>query len=330
MKNHRTAIGGRLGRWGFTLVELLVVIAIIGVLIALLLPAVQQAREAARRMQCTNQMKQLGLALHNYHDTHLAFPPAVINPGCVGGDSSPFPATMKDNVRNITGHLLILPFLEQGALHSKLDFRYPMGLAAHGDVSDPSATDAAGNMAALQGTRLDFFACPSDPFDVVGDDDSTSGYYYNKDYYRTSYGFISSDWSDHGDNAKLLWGSTANNASQRPAFGINGSAKMGDITDGMSNTVIMAESRMEKADDRWGPFWGAWTNTYWLKMGEGINVPDTPPSPLQYARAPGSHHPGGCNALFGDGSIHFLKETTPLATLKYLVRIADDQVLSEY
>ncbi|PQO35345.1 prepilin-type cleavage/methylation domain-containing protein, partial [Blastopirellula marina] len=120
---------------GFTLVELLVVIAIIGVLIALLLPAVQQAREAARRMQCTNYMKQIGLALHNYHDTHRVLPPATINPGCNGCNSVVSPDTVSMNVRNITMHLMILPFIEQGPLHDKIDFTQPVGLAAHQSVT---------------------------------------------------------------------------------------------------------------------------------------------------------------------------------------------------
>ncbi|GAA4420629.1 DUF1559 domain-containing protein [Bremerella cremea] len=314
---------------GFTLVELLVVIAIIGVLIALLLPAVQQAREAARRMQCTNHLKQFGLALHNYHDVHLAFPPAVINPGCLGGGSSPFPSNMKDNVRDITGHLLILPFLEQGNLHDRLDFRKPMGLAAHSDTTTPTAADAAANMAALQGTRIDMFACPSDPFDRPGASTS-SNYYYSQNYYRTSYSFMNSDWSDHGDNARLLWNAPNNTSERRPVFGINSSGKFRDVTDGLSNSVIVGESRMEKYDHDWGPFWGTWTNTFWLRMSEGINKPYTPPDPRPYARAPGSHHPGGCNALFGDGSIHFLSETTDQNTLLYLARIADGKVISDY
>lgn len=97
-------------RRGFTLIELLVVIAIIAVLIALLLPAVQQAREAARRTQCKNNLKQIGLALHNYHDVHKTFVPATIYMGY--GDTAPWPYNL-----NHTGWLMLLPFLEQGNLH---------------------------------------------------------------------------------------------------------------------------------------------------------------------------------------------------------------------
>jgi len=123
----------QLNRWkrGFTLVELLVVIAIIGILIALLLPAVQAAREAARRSQCTNNMKQVGLALQNYHDTYKSFPPGVIwGMGCMGvgvsGDTgqdvcpasaSPPPAF------HHTWNAMVLPFLEQKPLYDTINFK---------------------------------------------------------------------------------------------------------------------------------------------------------------------------------------------------------------
>src|SRR5262245_12230720 len=116
-------------RAGFTLVELLVVIAIIGVLVALLLPAVQAAREAARRSQCSNNMKQLGIAAHNYHDADGILPPAIIDsPIWAWGNN----ATLMMNYPNAksigtTGFTLMLPFLEQIALYKQYDFRHPSG-----------------------------------------------------------------------------------------------------------------------------------------------------------------------------------------------------------
>jgi len=103
-------------RRGFTLVELLVVIAIIGVLVALLLPAVQAAREAARRMSCSNNLKQIGLALHNYHDSFKRFPPAGINYGWCQS-----PANDGRKLFNSNGLMMLLPFVEQNALYNQYD-----------------------------------------------------------------------------------------------------------------------------------------------------------------------------------------------------------------
>ncbi len=130
---------------GFTLVELLVVIAIIGILIALLLPAVQAAREAARRMSCTNKMKQIALALHNYHDTNKAFPYGHIHRG--NHDGNP------NNGRGGNGFgwaWSILPFLEQEALFEQFDSRWP--------ITDSSNSN---NLQLMQ-TPLEAYACPSD------------------------------------------------------------------------------------------------------------------------------------------------------------------------
>ncbi|HMC09721.1 MAG TPA: DUF1559 domain-containing protein, partial [Pirellulaceae bacterium] len=118
----------RTARAAFTLVELLVVIAIIGVLVSLLLPAVQQARESARRMSCSNRLKQIGLALHNYETVHKVFPPAYItaNPAATG---SAFGVSFGDEYRNgpsgFAWGTLLLPFLEQQGLYGQFDFNVP-------------------------------------------------------------------------------------------------------------------------------------------------------------------------------------------------------------
>src|SRR5437764_5626093 len=127
-------------RRAFTLVELLVVIAIIGVLVALLLPAVQTARESARRMSCSNNLKQLGIALHNYHDTYQRFPPAGLNYGwCL----NPPPATnTAQNLRlNANGLAMMLPFYEQKGLNDVYRSDLPASNAMHGNTGCCGPTD---------------------------------------------------------------------------------------------------------------------------------------------------------------------------------------------
>src|SRR3712207_1855946 len=128
----RTTSPSRQAR-GFTLIELLVVIAIIAILIGLLLPAVQKVREAAARMSCQNNLKQMGLALHNYHDANNVLPPAKINGGSYGdltGVKSHYPADGTFKVYNLTGFTLLLPYIEQDNLYKQYDFTKPSSNAA--------------------------------------------------------------------------------------------------------------------------------------------------------------------------------------------------------
>ena len=161
-----------LRRRGFTLIELLVVIAIIAVLIALLLPAVQQAREAARRSQCKNNLKQIGLALHNYHDVFNVFPYANSN----GART------------NTTGLVSLLPYFEQAALFSSLDPNLPMGKWNNNSGTVTPLPPAKNLVAAT--TKLAALLCPSDDGKQFQNDDPT---YYgcstNGISYKTSYAF---------------------------------------------------------------------------------------------------------------------------------------------
>ncbi|MFM7869824.1 MAG: DUF1559 domain-containing protein, partial [Planctomycetaceae bacterium] len=134
---------------GFTLIELLVVIAIIAILIALLLPAVQQAREAARRTQCKNNLKQIGLALHNYHDTHGRFPPTQIMVAYMGANNT------NPQPRNHTWVSLVLPYLEQATLYSSINFSAAMHLNGVYQTLSTGETIVSRKLPVLQ--------CPSDP-----------------------------------------------------------------------------------------------------------------------------------------------------------------------
>lgn len=196
-------------RRGFTLIELLVVIAIIAVLIALLLPAVQQAREAARRTQCKNNLKQLGLALHNYHDTHRVFPYRQ------GGTAATPPA---GNAHNGSGFTMLLPYLEQGALYDQISMPQTFSGINYGAFGD-DASD--GSRYELWNHDIPSLLCPSSPQDSV-----------MAQHGVTHYAFSS------GDSGVHITGASQN---IRGLFGHQTSRRMADISDGTSNTIAMAE-----------------------------------------------------------------------------------------
>ena len=321
---------------GFTLVELLVVIAIIGVLVGLLLPAVQAAREAARRMQCSNNLKQLGLAVHNYHDTYRVFPAATYSwRACqqTGVYVGNIPAL------NASGWLAALPFFEQGNVYSKYNAAGVASLAdsTGGGSTAPYAGDPVANgNGALVSQVLPIFICPSDP--------GTPLHVDNSPFYsikvgsglrgaRTNYDFhvnchINCNWF------KNLAG------NQRNMFGENSDTKMGSVSDGTTNTFMLGETTLDVVNGE-GNAWGyrGWVmigvdGSCTQQNGRGINVKDRGPTrPQQIAGQlgswawAGSNHPGGCHFVMGDGSVHFIAQTIDFTTLTNLSRMADGQVV---
>jgi prepilin-type N-terminal cleavage/methylation domain-containing protein len=311
----------RVRRRGFTLIELLVVIAIIAILIALLLPAVQQAREAARRTQCKNNLKQIGLALHNYHDTHNQMPPSCVNPG--SNLSAGFVPT--GMIRNHTGYLFLLPMIEQANLYSQINFSLPTGKA------DWQARGGGGDQAVLAKVKIPGFECPSDPPWDTPHNYPTQNMYTITDATRVSYGFVHED-TEYEASTGNLWSN--NKRLNRSAFGINRSANFRDITDGTSNTMLMIETPFQKAEPggAWGPFLQAYTHTHFIvPTGYGINRWNvTTPKRLVYAWGAGSLHTGGAQAVLGDGSVRFISENISTITVAALVSIAGGEVVGEF
>ncbi len=212
-------------RHGFTLIELLVVIAIIAILMSLLLPAVQAAREAARYTQCRNNLKQMGIALHNYHDTFSMLPPMVSS----FGSTEQYDPEYKTNSDGFSVQARILPYLEQGNLQHLLDFTQPGFFGAYNNETPNPA------FASAFAIPIPSFLCPSDPTQstVKG----YQGFIYGCNNYFVSYG------SGTGVNYDMRM------ATDGVFFG-NSSIRFRDVTDGLSNTVFMSESiRSTGADE---------------------------------------------------------------------------------
>jgi prepilin-type N-terminal cleavage/methylation domain-containing protein len=225
-------------RWnwgGFTLIELLVVIAIIGILIALLLPAVQEAREEARRAKCAANLRQIGIALHNYHEAWSAFPPSSYWPSGSNIHECDNPNLGKNWV------ILILPFMEQQGIYDQFDFNQ--------SICAPINRQP-------RSTGLPVMLCPADPFNQVPYNGST--YRQGPDWARGNYaanaslGFMTADpgpgvgghpcGMDHGaTNAAFAHSRGWKNNLLRGVMGANTSVSTGGIADGTSNTILVGE-----------------------------------------------------------------------------------------
>lgn len=321
-------------RRGFTLVELLVVIAIIGILVALLLPAVQAAREAARRMQCNNNLKQLGVALHNYHDTYKALP--SLGQGTQGEPNNNPPREAYSNYGYLSGIVHMLPFFEQQPLYDQFG-------AGQANPYYPAWGPVPwyGWNYAPHAAQVPSLLCPSDK----GKKTTSNPYNYQGD---TNYCF------NNGNRPTVGGGNGGGNP--RGVFGDRTFYNLGRITDGTSNTIAMSE--MVIGEDGMSTIHGAYVeiqdwrdfdnnplsqcfiykginngfqnapaiqrlrgvNWAWgCMVASGFNTV-LPPNSIgctnwqsewgsSHILPPDSYHPGGVNCVMADGSVQFISST---------------------
>ncbi len=295
---------------GFTLIELLVVIAIIAILIALLLPAVQQAREAARRSQCKNNLKQIGLALHNYHDVHRTFPSGWI--AVENGRQN-----AHEGVSGAGWGVMILPLLDQAPLYGQ----FVPSVA----INDP-------RNAGFINTPLTVFQCPSDPkpdtWHIMQEGTSTRLAELPTANYVGSFGTQELDGCENAPGTAPVR-SNGQCIGDGP-FYHNSKVQIRDITDGTSSTLLVGERR---TDPRLG-WYSTWPGmvpegeeAFQRILGSADHVPNHPSAHLDDFS---SHHEGGSQFVLGDGSVRFLSENIDQGVYQSLATIQGGEVVGEF
>ena len=300
-------------RRGFTLIELLVVIAIIALLIALLLPAVQQAREAARRTQCKNNLKQIGLALHNYHNVHNTFPS-----GWIAIDLTTSLPNAHEGINGAGWATMILPYIEQANLYTQFN----ANVAIHTPL----------NTAFLNNT-LATFRCPSDPqpdrweIEEEGNPGTVIAELPIANYVG-SWGTVELDDCENSPgNAPVL---PSGQCIGDGMFYHNSKVRIRDITDGTTNTYMVGERRT-KAVDGWYSTWPGMVaegeEAFQRILGVSDHVPN---DPVAHFDDFSSLHTGGTQFVMGDGSCRFISESIDKGVYQALATIQGGEVIGEF
>jgi len=314
-------------RKGFTLIELLVVIAIIAILVALLLPAVQQAREAARRTQCKNNLKQLGLALHNYHDVYNRFPPAEVH-------TREFLTEANNNWGDQTSNwaVYIMPFNDQANAFNSVDFNY-----VHNATQD-AAGNPIGNRDIL-GEVYPGYLCPSNP---VGAHQKRDNQFHIMHYFINGWGAQ----EPPGGRARHKWavGDNANLKHKGISY-YNSNTGIRDVIDGTTNQIAIGEVRgyrpqcknsITSIQDWRGMRWEISTGTNMPINGIHVNsgncggVENEGTCTNCRWENMASFHTGGTQVLLADGAVRFLSENIDTTTFQRLGSMGDGAVIGEF
>lgn len=300
-------------RKGFTLIELLVVIAIIAILISLLLPAVQQAREAARRTQCRNNLKQIALALHNYHDVHTTFPS-----GWIAVDNGTGMMSAHDGLSGAGWGTMILPYMDQANLYELFD----SSLA----IEDPSNATFLDN-------RIPTFRCPSDPQPDTWEieEEGNPGNVLATLPIANYIGVFGTEELDGCQNAAGMDPVAANGQCLGDgAFYHNSATRIRQITDGTSNTILVGERRTNEADgwySTWPGMVAQGAEAFQRILGSADHVPNDPAAHFDDFS---SNHEGGALFVLGDGSVHFVSENIDHGVYTGLATISGGEITGEF